>query len=129
MRLLLNTHIFLWYLAGNPSLRATTRDLIRDPLNPVFLSPVSVWEALVKYKLGKLALPDPPGSYLQRQRVRHDIALLDLDEASVLQLLDLPDIHRDPFDRMLVCQAITHGLSLVTVDEDIQAYPVATIPG
>jgi PIN domain nuclease of toxin-antitoxin system len=127
MRLLLDTHIFLWYLAGDAGLRAETRDLLRDPVNQVFLSPVSIWEALVKNQLGKLPLPDEPGLYLCRQRVRHGISSLDLDEASVRQLVSLPRLHRDPFDRLLICQALCHGMTLVTVDELIWAYPVETI--
>lgn len=127
MRLLLDTHIFLWYLAGDAGLRAEIRDLLRDPGNQVFLSPVSIWEALVKNQLGKLPLPDEPGLYLSRQRVRHGISSLDLDEASVRQLVSLPRLHRDPFDRLLICQALCHGMILVTVDELIWAYPVATI--
>jgi len=90
MRLLLDTHIFLWYLAGDAALRVETRDRLRDPVNQVFLSPVSLWEALVKNQLGKLPLPDEPGLYLCRQRVRHGISSLDLDEASVRQLVSLP---------------------------------------
>ncbi len=77
MRLLLDTHIFLWYLAGDVALRAETRDRLRDPVNQVFLSPVSIWEALVKNPLGKLPLPDEPGLYLCRQRIRHGISSLD----------------------------------------------------
>ena len=127
MRLLLDTHIFLWYLAGDAALRAETRDRLRDPVNQVFLSPVSLWEALVKNQLGKLPLPDEPGLYLCRQRVRHGISSLDLDEASVRQLVSLPRLHRDPFDRLLICQALCHGMTLVTVDELIWAYPVETI--
>jgi PIN domain nuclease of toxin-antitoxin system len=99
------------------------RDSIRDVDNAVYLSVVSLWEALVKYRLGKLPLPHPPESYLPTQRARHQIASLPLDEASVCHLSGLPAAHRDPFDRMLVCQALEHGLSIVTVDPVFGAYP------
>jgi PIN domain nuclease of toxin-antitoxin system len=127
VRLLLDTHVFLWYLAADPALAGTTRDLIRDPGNQVFLSAVSLWEALVKYRLGKLPLPEQPEIYLPRQRIRHRIDSLDLDEGSVQRLASLPKHHRDPFDRMLICQAIEHRLVLVTVDDQLRIYPVATL--
>jgi len=87
------------------------------------LSVVSVWEAMVKYYIGKLPLPHPPEHYLPLQRAQHQIASLPLDEASVCQLATLPAVHRDPFDRMLVCQALEHGLTVVTVDPVFRAYP------
>jgi len=123
MRLLLDTHIFLWFISGDAQLPADWCDSIRNPENPVFLGVVCVWEAIVKHRLGKLPLPYPPEHYLPAQRVRHQIASLLLDEASVCQLATLPAVHRDPFDRMLVCQAIEHGLTIVTVDPVLQGYP------
>lgn len=127
MKFLLDTHVFLWYLSGAKALKPRARDLLRDPLHQVYVSPVSLWEALVKHHLGKLSLPDEPGAYLSRQRARHGLVSLALDEASILHLPRLPDLHRDPFDRLLICQALHHGLTLVTVDAQIQAYPVETL--
>jgi PIN domain nuclease of toxin-antitoxin system len=124
MRLLLDTHIFLWYITSDGRLPGFARENIRDTSNEVYLSPVSLWEALVKHGLRKLPLPEQPETYLQLQREHHQIASLPLDEDSVLQLSQLPNIHRDPFDRMLVCQAIQHSLILVTVDAVFQRYPV-----
>jgi PIN domain nuclease of toxin-antitoxin system len=123
MRLLLDTHIFLWFISGDARLPTDWRESLRDADNAVYLSVVSLWEALVKYRLGKLPLPHPPESYLPTQRARHQIASLSLDEASVCHLSSLPSVHRDPFDRMLVCQALEHGLSIVTVDPVFGAYP------
>lgn len=122
MRLLLDTHIFLWFISGDSRLPTDWRERIRDPDSAAYLSVVSLWEALVKYRLGKLPLPHPPESYLPTQRARHQIASLSLDEASVCHLSSLPRAHRDPFDRMLVCQALEHGLSIVTVDPVFGAY-------
>jgi PIN domain nuclease of toxin-antitoxin system len=124
MRLLLDTHVFLWHLNGSKALPADLRAAIQDPANTVFLSPVSIWEALVKYRLGKLPLPASPHIYLPEQRRRHRIETLPLDEPSVARVAGLPDLHRDPFDRMLVCQALEHGLTLATVDPAVRAYPV-----
>ena len=127
MRLLLDTHAFLWFIAGDARLSADSREAIRDPNNEVFFSVVSLWEAIVKHGLGKLPLPEPPELYLPQQRERHRIAPLPLDEASVAQLAQLPKVHRDPFDRMLVCQARALGLTLVTADPMMRAYPVAVL--
>ena len=123
MRLLLDTHIFLWLIIGDRRIGEAMQTDILNPENEVYLSAVSIWEISVKYQLGRLPLPDPPQVYLPVQRQRHQIASLSLDESSVSQLANLPSIHRDPFDRMLVCQAIEHNLTIVTVDEMLQAYP------
>ncbi|MDJ0554232.1 MAG: type II toxin-antitoxin system VapC family toxin [Microcoleaceae cyanobacterium MO_207.B10] len=124
MRILLDTHIFLWFINGDSRLSENVRDTIRILDNEVYLSSVSVWEATVKYQLGKLPLPEPPETYLPKQRNLHQISSLPLDESSVLQLAKLPLLHRDPFDRMLICQALQNGLTIATVDAAIRAYPV-----
>ncbi|MBS1787963.1 MAG: type II toxin-antitoxin system VapC family toxin [Acidobacteria bacterium] len=124
MKLLLDTHVFLWFISGDPRLQQDMRDAIQDASNEVYLSTVSVWEAIVKYQIGKLPLPQPPETYLPLQRQKHLIASLSLDEPSVAQLAQLPPIHRDPFDRMLICQAIQHSLIIVTVDHIFPNYTV-----
>ena len=127
MKFLLDTHIFLWYISGDKRLPATFRDVIRDLENQVFFSVISFWQAIVKYQLGKLQLPYSPDMYLPEQRKKHQIASLDLDEASVSHLANLPRIHRDPFDRMLICQALEHGLILLTIDEQMSQYAVQVL--
>ncbi len=127
MRILLDTHIFLWFISGDTQLSIDVRDAIRDPDNEVYLSAISVWEILVKYQLGKLPLPEHPETYLPKQRDLHQILSLALDENSVAQLAKLPPLHRDPFDRMLICQALQNGLTIATVDAAVRAYPVSTI--
>jgi PIN domain nuclease of toxin-antitoxin system len=127
MRILLDTHIFLWFISGDTQLSTDVRDAIRDPDNEVYLSAVSVWESIVKYQLGKLPLPDHPETYLPKQRDLHQIASLALDEMSVVQLAKLPLLHRDPFDRMLICQALQNGLTIATVDTAIRTYSVNVI--
>lgn len=119
MRLLLDTQIFLWFISGDPRISRITLESIRKPENEVYLSVVSLWEVLIKYQLGKLPLPEPPESYIPLQRMRHEIDSLPLDEASVGQLANLTPLHRDPFDRMLVCQALEYDLVIVTVDDQI----------
>jgi PIN domain nuclease of toxin-antitoxin system len=103
------------------------RDAISDSDNEVYLSIISIWECIIKYKLGKLPLPQSPDIYLPKQRDRHQIINLNLDESSVLQLTKLPSLHRDPFDRMLICQALQHNLSIATADKAIRAYPIKLI--
>ncbi len=95
--------------------------------NAVYLSVVSVWESIIKYQLGKLPLPEPPETYLPKQRDLHQISSLVVDESSVAQLAKLPTLHRDPFDRMLICQALQNGLVIATVDAAIRAYSVSII--
>jgi PIN domain nuclease of toxin-antitoxin system len=127
MRILLDTHIFLWFISGDTQLSKDVRDTIRDPDNEVYLSAISVWEILVKYQLGKLPLPEHPETYLLKQRDLHQILSLALDESTVMQLAKLPPLHRDPFDRMLICQALQNGLTIATVDAAVRAYPVSTM--
>ncbi|MEE9562510.1 MAG: type II toxin-antitoxin system VapC family toxin [Thermoanaerobaculia bacterium] len=124
MRLLLDTSIFLWYLSGDSRLAEGVGEAIRSPDNEVWLSVVSFWEILVKHQLGRLPLPEAPHSYIPKRRARHGIESLALDEEALVHLPKLPEIHRDPFDRMLVSQAIEHEMSLVTSDDKLRAYPV-----
>ena len=126
MNVLVDTVAFLWWVTGDPALSPQAEDLIRDHSRRVFLSPVSVWEIVVKYALGKLPLPEDPSTLIPRLRTDHGFQELPLTEGAVLQLRRLPGLHRDPFDRMLLCQAIAHGLTLVTPDEDLRRYPVRT---
>ncbi len=130
MRLLLDTHSFLWYITGDARLPPAALPLIRDPVNEVFLSVISIWEVLIKYQLGRLSMPQPPEIYVPQQRHRHRIESLPLDEASVANLARLPLLHKDPFDRMLLCQAIQNGLTIVSVDNVVRAYSAlaAVIP-
>jgi PIN domain nuclease of toxin-antitoxin system len=127
MRILLDTHVFLWFISGDSQLSTDVRDSIRDWDNEVYLSAISVWEAIVKYQLGKLPLPEHPKTYLPKQRDLHQISSLTLDESSVIQLAKLPPLHRDPFDRMLICQALQNSLTIATVDAAVRAYPVSVM--
>src|SRR5437870_13213997 len=98
MNLLLDTHIFLWMIAGDRRLSLQQKTMLLDPGNVVYLSVVSEWEAAVKYAAGKLTLAQPPEILLPAERVLHGIKSLPLDEQSVLRVSSLPTIHRDPFD-------------------------------
>lgn len=125
--LLLDTHVFLWYISGDERLTDAIRERIADVDTAVYLSVVSVWEATIKYQREKIAFPEPPGTFLPVQRQRHGIQSLPLSDQSVARLGELPALHRDPFDRMLICQAMESGLTLVTVDAAIRAYGVPVL--
>ena len=127
MKILLDTATFLWAVTDAPELSADARQWFADPDNDIYLSSVSSWEISVKHALGKLPLPDQPGKYVPAQRKQHGIECLDLDEESALHLNRLPPLHKDPFDRMLVCQAVTQGLVLLTPDRLITQYAVRTV--
>jgi PIN domain nuclease of toxin-antitoxin system len=126
MRLLLDTCTFLW-LAGGEPLSTVAADAIREPSNEVLLSAVSAWEIAVKHNNGRLPLPEQPERLLPTERRLRGIATLLLDEDASFHLSRLPRLHRDPFDRMLICQAIAHGLAIVTPDPLITQYPVRVI--
>ncbi len=127
MKLLLDTCTFLWIVAGAPELSDRARIEFTAPDNEVFLSAVSAWEIAVKHGLGRLPLPAPPSDFVPEMRRRHGIAPLPLSEEAALFLGKLPGNHRDPFDRMLICQATVEGLVLLTPDEQITSYPVRTL--
>src|SRR5437763_1393908 len=122
MRLLLDTHIFLWYITGDERLPTSFRQAIEDS-QAAYLSVVSLWEATIKYQLGKLPLPETPHPWLSVQAEQHGIESVPLDQASVARLSSLALHHRDPFDRMLVCQALEHDLLIVTVDSVLSKNP------
>jgi PIN domain nuclease of toxin-antitoxin system len=127
MKLLVDTHAFLWLILDDPSLSDTARREIRSRDNEVWLSAASGWEIAIKYGLGKLPLPEEPDRYVPRMRRRSGIEPLPIGEAEVCQIHRLPPIHRDPFDRLLVAQANCHGLVIVTDDLVVSRYPVQTL--
>ena len=126
VKLLLDTCTFLWIVGGAADLSGQARDMFVDPDNDVYLSVVSAWEIAVKHAAGRLPLPESPERFVQTERRRHGIDALELDEETALHLARLPALHRDPFDRMLVCQAIVHGLVILGPDSLITQYPVRT---
>ncbi len=127
MRLLLDTCTFLWIVGGAPELSARAREAFADPGNEVYLSSASAWEIAVKHRLGRLPLPEAPDRFVPRARDAHGIDRLDIDEAAALHVARLPDLHRDPFDRILVAQALLGGFVLVTPDEALRQSPAPTL--
>jgi len=127
VRLLLDTCTFLWIVGGAKELSPRAREAFIDPTNEAFLSAASAWEIAVKHRLGRLPLPAPPEEFVPAQRTAHGIEPLPVDEESALHVAKLPDLHRDPFDRMLVAQSLVGGLVLLTPDDPIRQYPVRTL--
>ena len=127
MKILLDTHIFLWFITNNNRLSRKYCDSISNPDNEIYLSVVSVWEAMIKYQLGKLTLPESPDTYLSKQREKHLISSLSIDETTIAQLAKLPPLHHDPFDRLLICQSLEHDLMMMTEDKAIISYPMAKV--
>ena len=127
MKLLLDTAAFLWILADAKELSPGARTALEDTENHVYLSAASVWEISVKHRLGKLPLPHPPEILIPEQRALRGIEALDIGEPAILRLRQLPDLHKDPFDRILACQAIEHEMTIVTPDAALRAYPIRTL--
>lgn len=109
-----------------PELSREARLRLVDPANEVYLSAASAWEIAVKWQRGRLKLTLPPERFVPAQREAHGLTALPIDEESALHITRLPDLHRDPFDRMLVSQAIVHGLTIVTPDRLVAQYPART---
>jgi PIN domain nuclease of toxin-antitoxin system len=127
MTLLIDTHVFLWAAAEPDRIGSDAWDAIRSS-SVVFLSAVSSWEIAIKSANGKLSLPVPAREYVPSRRGRMGLARLDIEESHLFALTDLPALHRDPFDRLLIAQARIEGLAIVTSDPQIAAYDIETIP-
>jgi len=127
VRILLDTCTFLWLAGGGRPLPPRVVELYRAPETEVFLSAASAWEIAVKCASGRLFLPEPPDRFIPEERDNRSIHSLAIDEESAFHVTRLPRLHRDPFDRMLVSQAIVHGLTLVTPDPLITQYPARTL--
>lgn len=124
MKLLLDTHAFLWFIMGSPNLSAAARALIEDGANENFLSVGSLWEIAIKVSIGKLSLAAPFDVLIPRQLGLNGIALLNVSTDHAAAVAALPFHHRDPFDRLLIAQAMVERVPVVSVDTAFDAYPV-----
>ncbi|MEO8585687.1 MAG: type II toxin-antitoxin system VapC family toxin [Acidobacteriota bacterium] len=127
MRILLDTCTFLWLTAGSRELSPTARRTFRSEDNELFLSAASAWEIALKHAAGRLKLASTPALFVPKERGRHGIEELTVTEADALSAGALPELHRDPFDRLLVAQALARGFQILTPDKLIARYPVQTI--
>lgn len=126
MKLLLDTHTFLWLVEGSPSLSAA-QTALADPAKELFLSAASVRELAIKTGNKKLALSDPLDAFVSKWTGTYQITLVPMDTPHVLALVGLPDHHRDPFDRILIAQALVQGMTLVSADAKFAPYSVAIL--
>lgn len=127
MRLLLDAHVFLWWVSDSPRLSPAAREHCRHAGNQLFLSSASIWEIAIKARIGKLTIPAPLDVFLTEQLNINAIESLPVTLQHALRVAELPDHHRDPFDRMLVAQALTESLPILTSDTAIRAYGVEVV--
>lgn len=127
MRVLIDTSVFLWWDALADKLSERVFDVLNDDKTSVYLSHISIWEMQIKHQLGKLNLRLPLEQLIQEQMTENNILLQSLMESHIYGLTQLPHHHRDPFDRLLISQAITENLTLVTSDLHILKYEVNTL--
>ena len=127
MNCLLDTHAFLWFVSDHSSLSATGKEIIEDQQSLVYLSSASIWEMAIKSSLGKLAVPDSLQQFVESHIVRNDFGVLQImpEHAEQVAKLPFPETgHRDPFDRMIIAQAICHDLTIITRDAAFRDYPI-----
>jgi len=124
VRLLLDTHIWLWMIAEPERFTPETTKALEDSDNDLLFSAVSSWEIAIKHSLGKLALPAPPATYVPQQIAKTGVTPLPLEHSHALRVAELPSHHRDPFDRLLVAQAELEGATLLTSDRQFAPYGI-----
>jgi PIN domain nuclease of toxin-antitoxin system len=127
MKLLVDTHCWLWMQASPERFSDETRAMLLDSANTLFLSAASSWEIAIKYALGKLPLPEPPGAYVPSRMQRSGTTGLAVEHAHALQVASLPPHHRDPFDRLMIAQAMAESLSVLTADDAFARYDIAIV--
>jgi PIN domain nuclease of toxin-antitoxin system len=127
VKALLDTHVFLWWILDEPHLPLNVRAIISDGGNKLFLSAASCWEIAIKSQLGRISIPSRPEVFVSAQMEKNAIQPLQIKAGHALHVFNLPLLHRDPFDRMLVSQAQIEGLPIITPDPLISKYKVKTI--
>ena len=127
MKVLLDTHTFLWWIANDSQLSERARTVIEDANHQLFLSAASGWEIAIKTRIGKLKLADDLQGFVSEQLRINAIQVLPIQMAHALHVTTLPDHHRDPFDRMLVAQSQLEQLPILTIDPQIAKYSVTVI--
>ena len=125
MKVLLDTHCWLWMLEDSEKLSAGARALVRDPEHELFFSAASAWEIAIKYAQGKLRLPQPPSTFVPHFMTAGGVGALPILHSHTLHAGNLPPHHRDPFDRMLIAQAQVEELTVLTADAVFGKYDVA----
>ncbi len=124
MKLLLDTHIFLWWITDDPQLSVNARELIGDGHNALYWSAASSWEVSIKYALGRMPLPEAPEQFLPAEIEKNRIESLPIIDVHAFEAGQLPQHHRDPFDRMLIAQALVESFALLSNDRQLNHYDV-----
>ena len=124
MKVLLDTHVWLWSVVSPARIVPAVRDVLENPDNALVLSVASSWEIAIKYRLGKLELPEPPATFIEPRLVRDGIESLPIEHRHACRVAQLPDHHRDPFDRLLVAVAQLESLTFATADSALEDYDV-----
>ena len=127
MRLLLDTHVFLWWVTDDAELTKVARTAISDSRNECYLSMVSCWEMAIKSSLGKLKLPNLVERFVSEQLVTNSFTLLNIELRHTAKIETLPFHHRDPFDRLLIAQALSEKLTMVAGDRNFAQYGLRII--
>jgi len=127
VRALLDTHTFLWWNADDPQLSDRVREIIADGDNEIWLSAASAWEIALEAGKGRLLLPEPPREYVMRRLALHGFRALAVEASHALAVSELPELHSDPFDRLLVAQSRAEGLPLLSADPEIARYDVEVV--
>jgi len=122
-RFLLDTHTALWFFGGDTVLSSTADHIIRDRTNRIYLSVVSAWELTIKISIGKLRFPGDAEGFKQVAQ-KNDITIMPIEISHLTALKELPMIHRDPFDRLLIATTLAEEMRLITADKNIAQYDV-----
>lgn len=124
MRILIDTHVFIWWTSDSQKLSLTVYNLLTNPKTQVILSVVSIWEMQIKLSLGKLELKTALPELVEDEVKQNRIELLPLDLSHIYALSNLPNYHRDPFDRLLIAQAKSEELVIISIDEKFDGYDI-----
>jgi PIN domain nuclease of toxin-antitoxin system len=125
VRLLLDTHAFLWFILDDPQLSAKADAMITDPNNDIDVSPASYWEIAIKISIGKYSLQEPYQAFMEREIAGNNFRVLHIEPKHTAALTNMPFHHRDPFDRLIIAQATVENVSVVSGDTAFDAYGVS----
>jgi PIN domain nuclease of toxin-antitoxin system len=127
MNLLLDTHVLLWLISNSALLSQPVKSLFSEPKNEFYLSLASVWEMAIKIKIGKLQIPSPLKQFILEQLPQNEVKILNIKLEHVVEVADLPLHHRDPFDRLIIAQALVENMPIISVDKVFDAYDVQRV--
>ena len=125
-RYLLDTHAAIWFFDGDSALPPNVEQIIRNRTNSIYLSMISAWELTIKISIGKLRFPGDVAGFMQVAQ-SNDITIIPIETAHLTILKELPFLHRDPFDRLLIATTLAEGMTLITADKNIVQYEVPHI--